>query len=355
MITLTKKIISKYSNQSSKHLPLFFLGGIPEKKLTHAINTYATEVHPDDVLALLDSSVFGSSKEGALLTETALYANESFNDPKQINLSDITTVTISKRVFLINGIEFFTSVLPKKSNLLFSELLLELSNSLNEKGSQGEIEERHSDSQQNSQKNNPSPELKSEIICPEILPETKTKRYPFCCETILEQAIKCKHCREILNKTNPNFESEYPTGESSAEQPFKKHEALPLSNSSSNFETNVETSPNNLEKKKLQKKVLSLLKQKTEPNNPSVLQTSQTLNSTHTQQSTTAPSVKPQENTPETKECPSCKELILKNATKCKHCHDSLQGAFWGCVSSIIGLIILIIIIISFINAFCLF
>jgi hypothetical protein len=57
-----------------EHLPNRFVdswhlaGNIPEKKLKNALDTYAREVEPAEVLGLYDSSAFGSGKEGMVLT-----------------------------------------------------------------------------------------------------------------------------------------------------------------------------------------------------------------------------------------------------------------------------------------------
>jgi hypothetical protein len=51
----------------------FVKGNIPEKKILNAVREYADGVSAEDVFFLLDTTVFGSAKEGLLLTDTALY------------------------------------------------------------------------------------------------------------------------------------------------------------------------------------------------------------------------------------------------------------------------------------------
>lgn len=48
---------------------------IPAKKLKNAIDKYAAEVSEDRVLALGDGTVFGSAREGILITDDALFSN----------------------------------------------------------------------------------------------------------------------------------------------------------------------------------------------------------------------------------------------------------------------------------------
>ncbi|MDR1539990.1 MAG: hypothetical protein LBU32_18710 [Clostridiales bacterium] len=51
----------------------FVKGNIPEKKILNAVREFADGVSAEDVFFLLDTTVFGSAKEGLLLTDTALY------------------------------------------------------------------------------------------------------------------------------------------------------------------------------------------------------------------------------------------------------------------------------------------
>ncbi len=65
---------------------------IPEKKLRNAIGKYACHVPPESVLALGDGTVFGSAKEGILITADTLFARtteESFSVP----MNDIVKAT----------------------------------------------------------------------------------------------------------------------------------------------------------------------------------------------------------------------------------------------------------------------
>ncbi len=64
----------------TKHLPhapdagWYLQNEIPAKKLKNAIRTYAGDVAPDSVLALGDGTVFGSAKEGVLVTADMLHS-----------------------------------------------------------------------------------------------------------------------------------------------------------------------------------------------------------------------------------------------------------------------------------------
>lgn len=87
---------------------VFARPNIPRKKLEGAISSYAPGVSPDDVLILLDDTVFGGAKEGLLITNDAIYCKQKFEDRRFMKFSDITTLEpgTNSRVF-INGKEFY--------------------------------------------------------------------------------------------------------------------------------------------------------------------------------------------------------------------------------------------------------
>ncbi len=58
---------------------LYVAKNIPAKKLKRAINKYAQNVDPEKVFLLLDNTVFGTAKEGFLLTDTAIHWRDDKN------------------------------------------------------------------------------------------------------------------------------------------------------------------------------------------------------------------------------------------------------------------------------------
>ena len=74
-----------------------FVGTIPPKKLHNAIKTYATKVAPEDVLLLYDDTVFGSAKDGFLLTaEGAYWRNDGGDEPERLRYAEIRKVDFLK-------------------------------------------------------------------------------------------------------------------------------------------------------------------------------------------------------------------------------------------------------------------
>jgi hypothetical protein len=72
----------------------FMMGNIPEKKLNNAILEYALDADPDDVYLLVDTTVFGSAKEGFLLTSQALYIKDMSEKPVSIPLANVLSTEV---------------------------------------------------------------------------------------------------------------------------------------------------------------------------------------------------------------------------------------------------------------------
>jgi DnaJ-domain-containing protein 1 len=88
----------------------YFHPHIPPRKMSGAKSSYLpASVQPDDILILIDDTVFGGSKEGLVVTENAIYLKVPFESPKSYPLSQIQSVAWDKGVLstmlYINGIE----------------------------------------------------------------------------------------------------------------------------------------------------------------------------------------------------------------------------------------------------------
>lgn len=71
---------------------IFISPNIPDKKMNGAIKGIAPEASPDYVLAILDTTVFGSAKEGLLCTGEKLYIKAITSKSIEINFSQISSV-----------------------------------------------------------------------------------------------------------------------------------------------------------------------------------------------------------------------------------------------------------------------
>lgn len=122
-----QEIISTYRS-SVLDDKIFFHPHIPPKKLTNAVSEFGCNDDVDDVLALIDNTVFGNAKDGLLLTRSALHVHNIMETPFHLLLSDIKDVQFQggrlESVVTINGTYVFRSNVPKSSNVaLFAEML----------------------------------------------------------------------------------------------------------------------------------------------------------------------------------------------------------------------------------------
>lgn len=69
---------------------IYFKPNIPLKKSQNAIKSYAHNVKHDEIEILLDDTVFGSAKNGILITNSLIYCKEDFEDFKIISLEEIS-------------------------------------------------------------------------------------------------------------------------------------------------------------------------------------------------------------------------------------------------------------------------
>lgn len=73
---------------------IWFAPNIPAKKLQGAIHSYAQTVYPDDVLMLVDNTIWGGCGDGMLITRDRLYAHDIAESGKVMGISEIKTVNV---------------------------------------------------------------------------------------------------------------------------------------------------------------------------------------------------------------------------------------------------------------------
>ncbi|MCA6064195.1 hypothetical protein [Thalassolituus marinus] len=104
---------------------VFVKPNIPHKKLMNALG-YASGVRPEDVLLLIDDTVFGGAKDGMLVTSDAIYCHEIMTSPVKISFKDITEVGMDRNSqVLVNKRNFF------KANIVDHLALLTITSRIN--------------------------------------------------------------------------------------------------------------------------------------------------------------------------------------------------------------------------------
>lgn len=115
---------------------VFLAGSIPDTKLNNALRAYAPGVAPNEVLLLYDNTVFGSAKDGLLITTEAVHWHNMWEDVGMARFSDIKTVTFNLQPLTsqINidgsGISVTQSKDLVKLTQVLADLLLNLSQSM---------------------------------------------------------------------------------------------------------------------------------------------------------------------------------------------------------------------------------
>lgn len=84
---------------------------IPARKLKGAIGAYAPGVPPEAVLVLLDDTVFGSARNGVLVTRDALYAKPRFGEPTRLGIAQIRDIAPETEARMrVNGDIFYDAM-----------------------------------------------------------------------------------------------------------------------------------------------------------------------------------------------------------------------------------------------------
>jgi hypothetical protein len=119
-----RTFISKNSHIAESDSKIFFSGSIPDKKLNNAISSYGFQSKTKDVILLIDDTVFGSAKDGLLITDHHICAKEAFESPWQISLDTISSVKMDGGRLIINNkpVYKFNLAENKSLSLIFSGL-----------------------------------------------------------------------------------------------------------------------------------------------------------------------------------------------------------------------------------------
>ena len=76
---------------------------IPQKKLQAALGSYGSNMTEDDVLVLIDDTLFGSAKEGLLIGKNTLALKMLFDTPRIFFWKHMISVAVEKRDFYVNS------------------------------------------------------------------------------------------------------------------------------------------------------------------------------------------------------------------------------------------------------------
>lgn len=100
----------------------YFAPKIPVKKLSGALESYGQGLDPEDVLVVVDSTVFGGAREGMLLTERGIRTKGLASSPTEWKWQEIRQIEVSGSDLYINAYKMAdcTMAEPKELRPLFS-------------------------------------------------------------------------------------------------------------------------------------------------------------------------------------------------------------------------------------------
>ena len=105
---------------------IFAGANIPTKKKMNAFVAMRVEEPIESISVLVDATVFGSAKEGLVLTDSALYFKNFMEDPVRIAIEDLKEIVADDKAIRINDKRFTPSIFSKEVMGSFSDVLMGL-------------------------------------------------------------------------------------------------------------------------------------------------------------------------------------------------------------------------------------
>lgn len=121
-------ILDFIGNGLSKADKVYIHPLIPRSKTSNAISAYCYDISHDDILVLVDDTVFGSSKNGLVITKDKIYCKGQLEKPASFSFSENTLFFVEKKMMSVsvylNNIELINTTQPsyKHIDYLFNKL-----------------------------------------------------------------------------------------------------------------------------------------------------------------------------------------------------------------------------------------
>jgi hypothetical protein len=106
---------------------VFLAPAIPRKKAEGAIEGYACSLVYEDIVALVDDTVFGKADDGLIVSRKGLFAHEFGEPVRYMPGADLKAVKPAGDKLLVNGAEFVElTTVASKSMAALAELIAAL-------------------------------------------------------------------------------------------------------------------------------------------------------------------------------------------------------------------------------------
>lgn len=126
-VALAARIINELEEKNGGSARFKFKYELTDKQISNALKEYAEGVNPNDVIAMFDTTIMNSGKEGWLLTKTSLY-DSSKNHLSPIKFCELKSVEMTEYNCLV--MEFKNGMIRKYNYSIYAKLFYEFLNKL---------------------------------------------------------------------------------------------------------------------------------------------------------------------------------------------------------------------------------
>lgn len=112
-----RQVLHGYTCATEPFQRIFIAPHIPANKMAGAIKSYGEGVRPQDVVALVDDTVFGGAKEGMLITESEIYFKAIFEPVSRLRLDVVKEISAHGNVVHANDFQFAKLNIPEKRDV----------------------------------------------------------------------------------------------------------------------------------------------------------------------------------------------------------------------------------------------
>lgn len=98
---------------------IYILDAIPHKKLANAIASFAQQIRPNQAMALVDDTAFGSGKDGLLVSDIGIHSKQLFQEARWLEFERVHDLRVKGTTVFINNREFVDLTMPHELPLAF--------------------------------------------------------------------------------------------------------------------------------------------------------------------------------------------------------------------------------------------